>query len=86
MDAATCVTKDCDKPRFRDYYVCAEHFAFYAAPRYTESMLVKSGEAEPAASTDLPLYADAPPCDRGHYEPPPPQPAGAEVTRLARIS
>ena len=23
------------------YYVCAEHFAFYAAPQYTESMVIK---------------------------------------------
>jgi hypothetical protein len=83
MDAATCVTKDCDKPRFHEYYVCAEHFVFYAAPRYTESMLVK---VEPAASSELPLYPDAPPCDRGHYESPPPEPAEAEATKHARIS
>ena len=23
------------------YYVCAEHFVFYAAPRYTESIVIK---------------------------------------------
>jgi hypothetical protein len=83
MDVATCVTKDCDKPRFHEYYVCAEHFVVYAAPRYTESMLVK---VEPATSTELPLYPDAPPCDRGHYESPPPEPAQLEATKRARIS
>ena len=25
-DVNTCAAKDCDKPRFLDYYVCAEHF------------------------------------------------------------
>jgi hypothetical protein len=37
----TCFAKDCDKSRFREYYVCAEHFVFYAAQRYTESMVTK---------------------------------------------
>ncbi len=41
MDLNACAAKDCGKPRFLDYYVCAEHFAFYAAPQYTDSMLVK---------------------------------------------
>ena len=49
MDLNTCAAKDCDKPRFLDYYVCAEHFAFYAAPQYTDSMLVKVDKLEPRA-------------------------------------
>src|SRR5215469_6992693 len=39
--ASNCFVRDCSKPRFRGYYVCAEHFAFYAAPQYTESMVIK---------------------------------------------
>jgi hypothetical protein len=52
-DVNTCAAKDCDKPRFLDYYVCAEHFAFYAAPHYTDSMLVKVANAEPAPYPDF---------------------------------
>jgi hypothetical protein len=37
----TCFSKCCNKPRFLEYYVCAEHFIFYAAPRYTEPMVNK---------------------------------------------
>ena len=37
----TCFSKDCGKPTFLEYYVCAEHFAYYVAPRYTESMVIK---------------------------------------------
>ena len=44
-DVNTCAAKDCDRPRFLDYYVCAEHFAFYTAPHYTDSMLVKVANA-----------------------------------------
>ena len=39
--ASNCFVRDCSKPRFMGYYVCAEHFAFYAASRYTESMVTK---------------------------------------------
>jgi hypothetical protein len=38
----TCFSKDCGKPRFLDYYVCAEHFVCYAAPRYAESIAFKA--------------------------------------------
>jgi hypothetical protein len=38
-----CFSKDCNKPRFLGYYVCAEHFVYYAAPRYTESMAIEIG-------------------------------------------
>ena len=50
MDLNTCAAKDCGKPRFLDYYVCAEHFAFYAAPQYTESMIVKVDNVENVAA------------------------------------
>jgi hypothetical protein len=86
MDVATCVTKDCDKPRFHEYYVCAEHFVVYAAPRYTESLLVKVEPDEPAGAVEPPPYPDAPSCDRGYYESPPPDPAQLETTKRARIS
>jgi hypothetical protein len=36
-----CFSKGCRKPRFLEYYVCAEHFVYYAAPRYAESMAIK---------------------------------------------
>ena len=39
----TCFSKDCNKPRFLEYYVCAEHFVFYAAPRYGDSMAIQVG-------------------------------------------
>jgi hypothetical protein len=91
MDAATCVTKDCDKPRFREYYVCAEHFVVYAAPRYTESLLVKVEKVEPADAVDssypdFRLYPEASPCDGGQHESLPPKPAQQETTKRARLS
>ena len=46
MDLNTCAAKDCGKPRFLDYYVCAEHFAFYAAPQYTDPIFVKVDNVE----------------------------------------
>ena len=61
-DVNTCAAKDCEKPRFLDYYVCAEHFAFYAAPHYTESMLVNLDKAEPAPYPDFCLYPESIPC------------------------
>jgi hypothetical protein len=42
MVMPTCFSKDCAKPRFLGYYVCAEHFVYYAAPQYTESMVLKA--------------------------------------------
>jgi hypothetical protein len=33
-----------------EYYVCAEHFVFYAAPRYTESMVINP---EPIADSEF---------------------------------
>jgi hypothetical protein len=39
--ASNCFVRDCSKPRFMGYYVCAEHFAFYASAKYTESMVIK---------------------------------------------
>jgi len=59
-DVNTCAAKDCEKPRFLDYYVCAEHFAFYAAPHYTDSMLVNVDKAEPAPYPDFCLYPEYP--------------------------
>jgi hypothetical protein len=75
MDVATCFTKDCDKPRFREYYVCVEHFVFYAAPRYTESLLVKAEKFEPAAYPEISLDAEAPTGDDGQLESPAAEPA-----------
>lgn len=46
--ALTCFSRSCAKPRFLDYYVCAEHFAFYAASRYGDSM---AGEVGPITSS-----------------------------------
>ena len=46
----TCFSKTCSKPRFLDYYVCAEHFIFYASPRYTEPMVTK---VEPLAYSEF---------------------------------
>ena len=39
--ASNCFVRDCSKPTFMGYYVCAEHFVFYASARYTESMIIK---------------------------------------------
>ena len=52
-DVNTCAAKDCEKPRFLDYYVCAEHFAFYAAPHYTDSMLVNVEQRRAGATPRL---------------------------------
>jgi hypothetical protein len=46
----TCSSKNCSKPRFLGYYVCAEHFVYYVAPQYTESMVIK---VEPGAQAGL---------------------------------
>lgn len=42
MTLPNCFVRDCSKPRFMGYYVCTEHFVFYAAPRYTESIVIKA--------------------------------------------
>ena len=73
-DIGICVEKDCDKPRFLDYYVCAEHFVVYAAPRYTESMLVKIDEADAAPFPYFCLYPEAVPCAGTQQKSPPPDP------------
>lgn len=39
--ASNCFVRDCRKPRFEGYYVCAEHFVIYASPKYTQSMVIK---------------------------------------------
>jgi len=83
-DVNTCAAKDCDKPRFLDYYVCAEHFAFYAALHYTDSMLVKVANAEPAPYPDFWLYPEATPCVATQQESPPPDPTQSEATKRAR--
>jgi hypothetical protein len=49
----TCFSKECRKPRFLDFYVCAEHFAYYVAPRYTESMVIK---VEPLIPSNIPAF------------------------------
>ena len=41
---SNCIVRGCSKSRFMGYYVCAEHFVFYASARYTESMII---EVEP---------------------------------------
>ena len=86
MDLNTCAAKDCGKPRFLDYYVCAEHFAFYAAPQYTNSLLVKVNQVEPAPYPDFRLYPEATPCVATQQESPPPDPTNADATKRARIS
>ena len=50
----TCFSKNCDKPRFLEYYVCVEHFVFYAAPRYAESIALK---AKPITYSAIPVFA-----------------------------
>jgi hypothetical protein len=71
MDVSTCFTKDCGKPRYLDYYVCAEHFAVYAAPRYTDSLVITVENVEPAGAVATPsypnfrLYPEAPPHNGG---------------------
>jgi hypothetical protein len=62
MDGATCIAKDCDKPSFLEYYVCAEHFVVYADPRYTESMLVK---VTPETCLEIPVITEAASCNDG---------------------
>ena len=85
MDLNTCAAKDCGKPRFLDYYVCAEHFAFYAAPQYTDSMLVKVDKLETAPFPDFCLYPEAVPCVVTQQQSPPPDPTQPETTKRARI-
>ena len=46
----TCFSRNCGKPRFLEYYVCVEHFACYAAPRYAESMVINP---EPIADSEF---------------------------------
>jgi hypothetical protein len=89
-DLGICVEKECDQPRFLDYYACAAHFAVYAAPRYTESMLVKVEEADqvepaaPASCPDFRLYPEEF-CTGGWPELSPPEPAQLETTKRAPI-
>ena len=78
-DVNTCAAKDCDKPRFLDYYVCAEHFAFYAAPHYTESMLVNVDNTEPVPHPDF--WLEVTPCVATQQQSPPTQ---SEATKRAR--
>ncbi len=85
MDLGTCAAKDCGKPRFLDYYVCAEHFAFHAAPQYTDSMLVKVDKLEPAPFSDFSLHPEAVPCVATQRQSPPPDPTGRDATKRARI-
>ena len=86
-DLGICVEKDCDKPRFLEYYVCAEHFVFYAAPRYTESMLVNAEPVCPATYPSVRLCPEESPHNNngGQQESPPPEPAEREATKRARI-
>jgi hypothetical protein len=87
-DLGICVEKECDQPRFLDYYVCAAHFAVYAAPRYTESMLVKVDQIEQvdsAASATCPDFRMYPEefCTGGWPDPSPPHPTQTEATNRA---
>jgi hypothetical protein len=87
MDVSTCFTKDCGKPRFQDYYVCAEHFVVYAVPRYTDSLVINVETAEPAGAVATPpcpnfrLYPEAPP-HNGGLPASAPDDAGENVTPL----
>jgi len=85
MDLGTCAAKDCGKPRFLDYYVCAGHFAFYAAPQYTDSLLVKVDKVEPPPYPDFCLYPEAVPCVAAQQKSPPPDPTQSDATKRARI-
>ncbi len=88
MDLHTCAAKDCAKPRFLDYYVCAEHFAFYASPQYTDPMLVKVDNVENVESAPFPdfsLYPEAVPCVTTQQQSPPPDPIVRDATKRARI-
>jgi hypothetical protein len=62
----TCSSKECRKPKFLDYYVCAEHFAYYVAPRYTESMVIK---VEPPTASNIPAFtSELTSCNSGQSE------------------
>jgi hypothetical protein len=79
--ASDCVVRDCSKPTFMGYYVCAEHFVFYAAPRYTESMVIK---AEPIGVWCIyPEATCSSSYQREHTEP---EPAECDTAREARIA
>jgi hypothetical protein len=79
--ASNCFVRDCSKPRFMGYYVCAEHFVFYASARYTESMVIK---AEPIGVwCSYPEATSSSSRQREHTEP---KPAEYENTGKARIA
>jgi hypothetical protein len=52
----TCFSKDCSKPRFLEYYVCAEHFVYYAAARYTEYTEPIAAKVEPITYSVVPVF------------------------------
>ncbi|HKD63000.1 MAG TPA: hypothetical protein VKB40_03120 [Candidatus Acidoferrales bacterium] len=83
-DLGICVEKYCDKLRFLDYYVCAEHFVVYAAPRYTDSMLVNPETLASVECPDFRMYPEES-CTGGWQEPPPPDPSQGEAAKLARL-
>jgi len=79
--ASDCVVRDCSKPTFMGYYVCAEHFVFYASARYTESIVIK---AEPiGVCCSYPEATCSSSSQREHTEP---EPAERENTGKARIA
>ena len=63
------------------YYVCAEHFVFYAAPRYTESIVIK---AEPIGFWCI--YPEANHSNSDQLEHTEPEPVECENKGKARIA
>ena len=61
----TCFSKECGKARFLDYYVCAEHFLCYAAPRYVEPMAL---QAEPMTYSAIAVFAPEAACSLSRPE------------------
>ena len=72
--ASNCFVKDCSKPRFMGYYVCAEHFVFHASARYTESMIIK---VEPIGFCQVCPEAN---CNSNQLEHTEPEPVESENT------
>jgi hypothetical protein len=80
----TCFSKSCSKPRFLEYYVCPEHFIFYAAPRYTEPMLAKVKLL--ACPEFRCIYPEATICSSSQPEDTGPNSPEREITKHAGLS
>jgi hypothetical protein len=79
--ASNCFVRDCSKPTFMGYYVCAEHFIVYAAPRYTESMVIKAELIGVWC-----IYTEATSSSASQREHTEPEPAEGENTGKARVA